>query len=378
MEYFGTESNLRNLILNTKKPLIIRNKIKSSIVNWDLYYWKKIIKNELLTFRCGKNKFTKEPQWESRCSTKVATFQEFINQSNSNIEEWWYFDYKYLRDWFSSNTELKKNISWSELGFPEITVEDTTIWIGSKGAHTPCHIDTYGCNMVLQTFGSKLWLLFPPEENLRPSRVPYEESSIYSKINFFSPDISILKDIGHCYKVILNPGDVLIVPNRWWHYVENLEFAISINTWLPLPTDNVEHIKECITAILVGGIINTQEHNFKRFALNPNMIEGMVNTTDALNILKNKLTESQSGHGKLTEHETKKIQDFSESCDFIIGLEELSGEDLKNFIKQQSQRFPIEKEDNIKNSYKDISDFLEAVTDPEVVSLIAKKISEKV
>lgn len=41
----------------------------------------------------------------------------------------------------------------------------------------------------------KRWLLFPPESgNLQPTRVPYEESSIYSQLNFFTPkDLSYFK-----------------------------------------------------------------------------------------------------------------------------------------------------------------------------------------
>lgn len=39
----------------------------------------------------------------------------------------------------------------------------------------------------------KQWLLFPPEENLFPSRIPYEESSVYSKLNFFSPNPDWIK-----------------------------------------------------------------------------------------------------------------------------------------------------------------------------------------
>lgn len=34
----------------------------------------------------------------------------------------------------------------------------------------------------------KEWFICPPEENLLPTRIPYEESSIYSKLNLFSPD----------------------------------------------------------------------------------------------------------------------------------------------------------------------------------------------
>lgn len=35
----------------------------------------------------------------------------------------------------------------------------------------------------------KKWILFPPEEDLKPTRVPYEESSVYSQLNLFSPNL---------------------------------------------------------------------------------------------------------------------------------------------------------------------------------------------
>lgn len=106
---------------------------------------------------------------------------------------------------------------------------------------------------MAQIYGKKHWLLFPPNENLLPTRLPYEESSIYSQINFFSPNrrhlegifkaskvvyfivhLHLLLGISMCKSIILNPGEVLFVPQGWWHYVENLEIAISINTWIPL------------------------------------------------------------------------------------------------------------------------------------------------
>lgn len=46
-----------------------------------------------------------------------------------------------------------QDITLARLGFPEATVDESTVWIGSKGAHTPCHIDTYGINLVCQLYG---------------------------------------------------------------------------------------------------------------------------------------------------------------------------------------------------------------------------------
>lgn len=46
-----------------------------------------------------------------------------------------------------------QSVDWTYAGFPERKGADSTLWIGSKGAHTPCHIDTYGFNLVAQIQG---------------------------------------------------------------------------------------------------------------------------------------------------------------------------------------------------------------------------------
>lgn len=84
-----------------------------------------------------------------------------------------YFDYKHFPHWIPTDSELFKvvfkyksifrffftsisfeqQISWSSFGFPELTANESTLWVGSKGAHTPCHQDTYGRNIVVQVYG---------------------------------------------------------------------------------------------------------------------------------------------------------------------------------------------------------------------------------
>lgn len=48
---------------------------------------------------------------------------------------------------------LFQSVSWADFGFPDKSGEDSTIWIGTKGAYTPCHMDSYGCNIIVQAYG---------------------------------------------------------------------------------------------------------------------------------------------------------------------------------------------------------------------------------
>lgn len=105
-------------------------------------------------------------------------------------EYWVYADYKYMVQLCQDLPDLLSSIDWSVVGLKARDGKDSTLWIGSKGANTPCHFDTYGCNYVAQLHGKKKWTLFHPRDSewLYPTRVPYEESSVFSKVNVADPD----------------------------------------------------------------------------------------------------------------------------------------------------------------------------------------------
>ena len=114
-----------------------------------------------------------------------------------------YADYKYMKDLFDPG-ELQ-DINWACLGFPTRTGEHSTFWMGSDESFTPCHYDSYGCNLVAQLYGKKKWLLFSPtqSEYLSPTRIPYEESSVFSQVNIRHPDHGKFPNFEHatCYEV---------------------------------------------------------------------------------------------------------------------------------------------------------------------------------
>lgn len=76
-----------------------------------------------------------------------------------------------------------------------------------------------------------------------------------------------------CVSVVLSAGDVLLVPHKWWHYVENLTTAISINTWIPIPKyDNMARLNESVVRFMASSICNGVSENIRLQLLNPNEV----------------------------------------------------------------------------------------------------------
>ena len=91
-------------------------------------------------------------------------------------------------EFFKDYPYILKDVNWGNFGYPERNGFQSTFWFGSMGSFTPCHQDVYGTNLVAQILGIKEWLLFPPifSKILQPTRIPYEESTIFSKTDVTS------------------------------------------------------------------------------------------------------------------------------------------------------------------------------------------------
>ncbi|CAL7950037.1 unnamed protein product [Xylocopa violacea] len=285
----------------------------------------------------------KSPQWEVNCPTISMTLSEFIENMNLNESDkkWYYFDYKYMQEWFKDKPEILNSVNWKRFGINK-TGDDSTLWIGSKGAHTNCHQDSYGCNLVAQIRGRKQWLLFHPNSTnfLQPTRIPYEESTVYSKHNFFCPtkedEINILKIKETPKLITLEPGDVLFVPSQWWHYVESLDFSVSVNIWLPVSSDNISRVKEAIVKLIVARI----GKNVCRAPDEANStLSYCMNLLDI--VLKEcKNMENVESSFKRMKHSTWTVKDLIKECPLCVKLPcELGIRELEEFLRMKRERF---------------------------------------
>lgn len=316
------------------------------------------------------------------------TLKELLacSESNEDNKQWYYFDYKHMQEWFKDNQDIIESLNWEKFGFNK-NGSDSTLWIGTKGAHTNCHQDSYGCNLVAQIHGKKEWLLFPPSSGslLKPTRVPYEESTIYSSFNFFSPseetDSLVQRMQPKPRLIVLEQGDVLLVPKGWWHYVESLDLSTSVNVWLPIAQDNEARVKEAITKLIVAKIGRK---------VCPTSKDARCSFSYCINLLDAALKEYKQQNGKDTLN-TKKIKTHSwtaselseEYPTYVKLIPELDDSELRNILRNKRHRFnvtitdliqedlPVEsKKDNSLSHKELIESVVNALCHPDVVDKV--------
>ncbi|XP_054726471.1 HSPB1-associated protein 1 [Anastrepha obliqua] len=284
---------LRKLILNARKPFVLRNfkmnwkYFEQSLEEWCLNYDKAT--NSLTEFEVMPcNQGNQSPHWERSRKSKRMTLSQFLEkQKLATADKCWIgLNYQRLNNLPAT---LKEGIDFSRLGFSEVT-DECNYWLCSRQTNTPCHYDTYGCNIVVQVYGRKSWLLFPPKTPLTCTRIPYEESSIYCEENIFAPNIEEVQQLSKigssAYRCILNAKDVLIVPRHWWHYVEAMDVSLSINYWIPLENDREEQLQECIVKILIERFVKSSNQEERNYILNPNQEGEIKDDSEIFDILK--------------------------------------------------------------------------------------------
>lgn len=297
--------------------------------------------------------------------TEVPTKDIFNKETRKSLipeDSWAYFDYKYMSH--EIHPTYLPLFSWDKFGFPDRAGFDSTLWVGTEGAHTPCHQDTYGENLVAQLVGSKTWRLFPPDQGqyLSPTRVPYEESSVYSSVNFVhlshnSPSTLSKLSLATPYTVTLHPGDVLYVPRHWWHQVYSNQFSISVNTWLEHPEDNKDRLGESIVRCQVAQMIMGVSKDIRDLILNPNeddltetCIEGL---TEMCSIISAQVNTENSEKTKYMKPNF--VGDFKilERSELVLPESKIDPKDLYNV--------------DSKPFYNRLVKLLNAVTDPAVI-----------
>jgi len=136
---------------------------------------------------------------------------------------------------FEQIPELKKDIDvpiYCYLGENLII----NAWFGPKNTVSPAHTDPYH-NLLTQVVGSKYIRLYDPKysECLYSHGEGGSQKMLTntSQVDVEHPDLKKypLFKSAKCQECILESGEMLFIPIKWWHYVKSLERSFSVSFW---------------------------------------------------------------------------------------------------------------------------------------------------
>jgi lysine-specific demethylase 8 len=107
------------------------------------------------------------------------------------------------------------------------------LWLGPRGCVSPLHYDPLD-NLLMQFVGRKRVLLFPSGNSPVYAAGQDGQQPNTSPIKIEDPDYTTFPtflEAPPATLCLLNPGDALYMPAKWWHHVRSLDTSASVNVW---------------------------------------------------------------------------------------------------------------------------------------------------
>ena len=200
---------------------------------WTVNYIKKVAGNRTVPIEIGRQYTSNE--WTQKLMTITQFIDSFILNKDPN-------GYLAQHQLFEQIPELKNDIIIPDYCYlskssTESEVENlqeplVQAWFGPQGTISPLHHDPYD-NLFAQITGRKYVRLYNCE--LSHLVYPHESGMLNntSQVDVENVDNEKFPNFNkaYYYECILNEGDILYIPRKWWHYVRSLSVSFSVSFW---------------------------------------------------------------------------------------------------------------------------------------------------
>lgn len=215
----------------TETPVIIKNLMTHwpayTTNKWSIDYLKNMAGSRTVPVEIG-DKYTSE-NW----TQKLMTINEFIDSFIATRSSTGYLAQHQL---FEQIPELKKDIIIPDYCFASCKENTessvlTHAWFGPVGTVSPLHHDPYH-NLFAQVMGSKYIRLYNRDSKyMYPNKDTILDNTSQVDLEYVNEDKFPRFFDNDYYECVLNAGEMLYVPYKWWHFVKSLATSFSVSFW---------------------------------------------------------------------------------------------------------------------------------------------------
>ncbi|NP_001279779.1 lysine-specific demethylase 8 [Callorhinchus milii] len=227
LEHFRTE------YLVPQRPVILENSIEHWAAlterKWSVEYIRQVAGSRTVPVELG-SRYTDEDWSQSLMTVDRFTADYILDQSNERP-----IGYLAQHQLFEQIPELKRDINipdyccLGEGDEDEITIN---AWFGPAGTVSPLHQDPQQ-NFLAQVMGRKYIRLYSPGQSERLYPHPTQLLFNTSQVDVENPDLERFPEFGSAIfqECLLDPGEILFIPIKYWHHVRALDTSFSVSFW---------------------------------------------------------------------------------------------------------------------------------------------------
>ncbi len=228
---------------STQTPVLIKHAIDDwpaistdSSNRWTVSYFRRVMGFRTVPVELGK-RYT-DSSWTQTLITVNEFIDNYLNKKSNSATTT--MGYLAQHELFEQIPELKADFETPLYCYTNDNVDnadiDVNIWFGPGGTVSPLHTDPKD-NCLCQVMGRKYVRLYKSDQT--PFLNPYDSEAMLSNTSRIDleqdyddivknhPDFANAQGL-ECF---MDPGDILYIPPKCWHFVKSLSTSCSLSFW---------------------------------------------------------------------------------------------------------------------------------------------------
>lgn len=186
---------------------------------------------------------------------KFGEYLEFIEKEPTDLRI-------FLFNLMKLRPELNDDLIYNDLTGGKVLKWLPFIFFGGEGSSTRNHFDIDMSNVFITQYkGTKKIWLFPIEQSDLMYKLPYNFHGI---ANLKNPDLEKYPALKYLdgYEAEIHPGDTLLMPTGYWHYIQYVTEGYSISV-RALPAKPIDKWKGFRNLVITRNFDNTMRKIFR-------------------------------------------------------------------------------------------------------------------